>query len=65
MSCIDKLPHSCGSSDALQTFEAEDGTYNGYCYACSTYVADPYGSGEPRKQSTKGPSKESTDADLK
>ena len=45
MSCIEKLPHSCGSSDALQTFEAEGGGYTGYCFACNTYVPDPYEEG--------------------
>lgn len=41
--CIQKLSHSCGSSDALQTFEKEDGTLDGYCFSCNTYVANPYG----------------------
>lgn len=40
--CIEKLPHSCGTRDALQVFQDEDGNYNGYCYACRTYVEDPY-----------------------
>lgn len=39
---VEKIPHSCGTHDALQVFEDEDGNYNGYCYACSTYVPDPY-----------------------
>lgn len=39
--CVEKLPHSCGSSDGLQVFE-EDGKFTGYCYACSKYVASPY-----------------------
>lgn len=39
--CVEKLPHSCGSSDGLQVFE-EDGKYTGYCFACGTYVDDPY-----------------------
>lgn len=41
--CITKLPHGCGSSDALQVFENEDGSVSGYCFACETYVANPYG----------------------
>lgn len=41
--CITKLPHECGSSDALQVFENEDGSVSGYCFACETYVANPYG----------------------
>ena len=39
--CIEKLPHSCGSSDGLQVFYT-DGEYTGYCFSCSTYVPDPY-----------------------
>lgn len=40
--CIEKIAHECGSSDGLQVFE-DNGEYNGYCFACSTYVSDPYG----------------------
>lgn len=40
--CIEKLPHDCGSSDALQVFEDADGSYHAFCFACSTYVHDPY-----------------------
>lgn len=43
--CLIKLPHDCGSSDALQVFENDDGTVSGYCFACSTYVPDPLGKG--------------------
>ncbi len=46
MSCIEKLSHECGSSDGLQVFLDESGDYNAYCFACDTYVADPYTSGE-------------------
>ena len=42
--CIEKLSHSCGSSDGLQVFADEDtGKVSGYCFACSTYVPNPYG----------------------
>jgi twinkle protein len=42
--CLVKLPHSCGTADALQVFEREDdGTVDGYCYACNTYVRHPFG----------------------
>lgn len=41
--CVDKLPHSCGSGDGLQVFEGEGGKLNGYCFACDTYVNNPYG----------------------
>lgn len=40
--CVEKLPHSCGSSDGLQVFQSEDGSYNGFCYRCNIYVDDPY-----------------------
>ena len=41
--CVEKLPHSCGSRDGLQVFEGKKkGEYNGYCFACSTFVPDPY-----------------------
>ena len=40
--CVEKLPHSCGSRNGLQVFEKEGGGYDGYCFACGTYVEDPY-----------------------
>lgn len=43
--CIEKLPHSCGTSDALQVFMNEKGEYNGFCFACSTYIDNPYPDG--------------------
>lgn len=42
MSCVEKRDHSCGSGDGLQVFE-DEGVYSGFCFACSTYVANPYG----------------------
>lgn len=33
----------CGSSDALQVFENEDGTVSGFCFSCRTYVHNPLG----------------------
>ena len=42
MSCVEKMAHSCGSSDALQVFES-DGVYTGYCFSCHKYVNNPYG----------------------
>lgn len=41
--CLEKLPHSCGSRNALQVFEREDGTVDGFCFSCRTYVRHPYG----------------------
>lgn len=40
---VEKLPHSCGSRDGLQVWLHEDGSYDGYCFACATRVDDPYG----------------------
>ena len=43
---IEKLPHrtdKCHSGDGLQVFLEKDGTYTGYCFACSTFVPNPYG----------------------
>jgi len=44
--CIQKLPHSCGSRKGLQVFEKDDGTLDGFCFSCNTYVKHPYG--EPK-----------------
>lgn len=41
MSCVEKLPHDCGSSDGLQVFE-DNGAYTGYCFSCDTYISNPY-----------------------
>lgn len=43
--CVEKLPHrtdKCNSANGLQVFEKEGGGYDGFCFACGTYVADPY-----------------------
>ena len=45
--CLTKMGHSCGTRDGLQVFEQEDGSIDGYCYSCSTYVQHPYGT--PKK----------------
>lgn len=41
--CLLKLPHSCGSRAGLQVFEKEDGTVDGWCFSCRTYVRHPFG----------------------
>lgn len=42
--CLAKIPHSCGTKTGLQVFaREEDGSVDGYCFACSTYVRNPYG----------------------
>ena len=44
--CVEKLPHLCGTSDGLQVWYSETSdTYTGYCFACSTYVGNPYEDG--------------------
>lgn len=46
--CIEKLPHDCGSTAALQVFEDDQGVYTGYCFACDTYVPEPYNGDQPK-----------------
>lgn len=41
--CLDKLPHSCGTRKGLQVFAKDDGTVDGFCFSCGTYVRHPYG----------------------
>ena len=41
--CLEKLPHSCGTTDGLQVFAKPDGEVDGYCFACHEYVENPYG----------------------
>lgn len=43
--CIEKLPHrtdKCNSSNGLQVFAKEGGGYDGFCFACGTYVPQVY-----------------------
>jgi twinkle protein len=41
--CVEKIEHECGSSDGCQVFQDEDtGEYTAYCFACDTFVRDPY-----------------------
>ena len=53
---IDALPHTCGTTKGLKVFAQDDGSVSGYCFACSTFVADPYEDGRtvanlpPRKE---------------
>lgn len=39
---VEKLPHSCGSRDGLQVWVDENGKYDGYCFSCKQFVANPY-----------------------
>ena len=45
--CVLKISHDdCGSSDGLQVFAQDDGSLDGFCYACSTFVSNPLGDGK-------------------
>ena len=42
--CLEKLGHKdCGTSQGLQVYAQEDGSVDGYCWNCLTYIANPYG----------------------
>ncbi len=56
--CIEKLPHHCGSSDALQVFQDEDGSYSAYCFSCEQFEPHPYGDTEPAEIRTQTPSED-------
>lgn len=40
--CLAKLPHSCSTKKGLQVFARDDGTVDGFCFSCGTYVRHPY-----------------------
>ena len=40
--CVERMPHDCGTRQGLQVFEKGDGSYDGFCFNCRTYVHDPY-----------------------
>lgn len=43
--CVEKIVHNdpkCGAH-ALQVYEAEDGTYNAFCFRCGKWEPNPYG----------------------
>jgi len=61
--CVEKQPHECGTSDALQIFK-EDGKYTGFCFACDTYVSDPYGGKAPVHKEKISKTDEEIKADL-
>lgn len=64
--CVEKLPHSCGTSDGLQVFLQDDGKYDGYCFSCGAHVEDPYGDMEGYSPPTpKTKSKEEIDEELR
>lgn len=59
--CVDKLPHSCGASRALQVFQQEDGSVDGYCFSCGETVDDPYGDKPTPEFKPHDPEKEAAD----
>jgi twinkle protein len=62
---IEKIPHAdCGSSDALQVWE-NDGKFDGYCFSCDTYVADPYGDNPPEVKERPIKTPEMVEAELR
>lgn len=64
--CVEKLPHSCGSSDALQVFYNNDTEeFTGYCFSCGTYVPNPYEDGSAPKSIPKGKSAEEIEKEIK
>ena len=59
---IDALPHSCGSKLGLKVFAQEDGSINGFCFACQKFVSDPYGDGRTIENAPKR--REKTEAEV-
>lgn len=59
--CVEKLPHSCGTDGGLQVFQQEDGSYNGHCFSCGMHVPDPY----KERPDYKPEVKVKTEADIK
>lgn len=56
--CVQKLPHICGTKAGLQVYQQEDGSFDGYCFACNSYVADPYDGNPPSEVEVKKRSEE-------
>ena len=44
---VEGLPHSCGTTKGLWVVR-KNGKYSGFCFACNTYVPDPYDGNEPK-----------------
>jgi len=43
----------CSSSDAMALYEHEDGSVDGYCWSCDTYISDPMGEEKVMKKNEK------------
>lgn len=39
---VEFVTHAKCQSSRLQVFKQDDGTYNGWCFGCGTFVANPY-----------------------
>jgi twinkle protein len=65
--CVEKIGHEeCGSSDALQVYYDRDtGEFNGYCFSCNTYIAEPYGTTPEKIEATHKISKPKDPAELR
>lgn len=58
-----KIPHEeCGSGGGLQVFAKPDGTVDGFCFACGTYVRHPFGEEKLAKELP--PPKEKTEEEV-
>lgn len=44
--CVEKIKHSCGSY-ALQVFQEDNGSYNGFCFSCGKFEPHPYSDKPP------------------
>lgn len=60
---IDELSHSCGTKKGLKIFVQEDGSVDGYCFRCGTFVENPYGDNRTVKDLPKRPEKTQEDID--
>jgi len=59
---IDALPHECGTRHALKIFAQDDGTVDGFCFSCQTFVKNPYG--DDRSVADLPKRKEKTEEDI-
>lgn len=62
--CLAKLPHSCGTRQGLQVFEKEDGSVDGYCFSCGSYIPNPYGEPKDAKDIPKAERTGKTEAEI-
>lgn len=60
---IDALSHSCGSRAGLKIFAQDGGDVDGFCFACHTFVKDPYG--DQRKVVDLPPRVQKTDQEIR